>query len=629
MGGDELLGGVLVEVLQTFGDGKHDPTVLNVHLDDLQVGLLAFLEVVLGFVQLGDAEVADGHEAFEVLAHLHDHAMVQHAADVALEGMTHGVFLGQRGPWVISHLLDTQADATLAGVDVQDLDLDAVTAFEHFLGMTHAPGPAHVRDVDQAVDAVFHLDEGAEVGQVADFALNDRTNRIPLDEGNPGIALALLETQADLLVFLVDLQDHDVDFIADRNDLGRMLDVPRPTHLTDVDQALDTTFQLHEGAVVGDGDHASANDSLFGVTLVDVVPGIGLELLQTEADPFALLLEVQHLDLDLLADGDNFARVRDAAPAQVGDVQQAVDAAEIDEGAEVGDVLDHARAHLALFELGDEGALLLFTLLLEYDPPGDNYVPPTLVLLDDAALDFLADHIFQVRNLAQGNLAAGQERVHTPQLDHQSTLDSPVDGAGHDIAGLVRDLDLVPDLQEVGPFLGEHDKPIQVFELFEEDVKSVVDRDTGGTEFLPADHAFTLEADVEQDFVVTNLDDRPLEDLAFLDVREGLFVLVDQAQHLVRVQIPFLTFFFEVVEVDDAVGIILGAQTRRGGRRKNFGGGGPGGALVVVILATGFRGRFRGALRRADRCSLLGLFAHLVGIGIGVGGHERLPPSDR
>jgi hypothetical protein len=42
----------------------------------------------------------------------------------------------------------------------------------------------------------------------------------------------------------------------------------------------------------------------------------------------------------------------DPAPGHVGDVQQAVDAAEVDERAEVGDVLDHARAELTDLDLG-------------------------------------------------------------------------------------------------------------------------------------------------------------------------------------------------------------------------------------------------------------------------------------
>jgi hypothetical protein len=43
-----------------------------------------------------------------------------------------------------------------------------------------------------------------------------------------------------------------------------------------------------------------------------------------------------------LVDLDHVGRVVDPAPGHVGDVQQAVDAAEVDERAEVGDVLDRA-----------------------------------------------------------------------------------------------------------------------------------------------------------------------------------------------------------------------------------------------------------------------------------------------
>src|SRR2546427_2033793 len=43
--------------------------------------------------------------------------------------------------------------------------------------------------------------------------------------------------------------------------------------------------------------------------------------------------------------------MRDAAIAHVGDVQQAVHTAQVDEGAEIGDVLDDALPHLADLQL--------------------------------------------------------------------------------------------------------------------------------------------------------------------------------------------------------------------------------------------------------------------------------------
>jgi hypothetical protein len=53
-------------------------------------------------------------------------------------------------------------------------------------------------------------------------------------------------------------------------------------------------------------------------------------------------LILDDLHLDRLADRQNLGRMVDAAPRDVGDVQQAVDAAQIDERTVVGDVLDDA-----------------------------------------------------------------------------------------------------------------------------------------------------------------------------------------------------------------------------------------------------------------------------------------------
>ena len=55
----------------------------------------------------------------------------------------------------------------------------------------------------------------------------------------------------------------------------------------------------------------------------------------------------------------------DAAPGHVGDVQQAVDAAQVDERAVVGDVLDEAVDDLAFREAGDDLRALLGAALFE------------------------------------------------------------------------------------------------------------------------------------------------------------------------------------------------------------------------------------------------------------------------
>ena len=88
-------------------------------------------------------------------------------------------------------------------------------------------------------------------------------------------------------------------------------------------------------------------------------PRAGRLLLEAQGDLLLLLVHVEDVDLELLVDLDHLVRVGDAAPAHVGDVQQAVDAAQVDEGAELGDVLDDALADLARLDLGEQLVLHL------------------------------------------------------------------------------------------------------------------------------------------------------------------------------------------------------------------------------------------------------------------------------
>ncbi len=172
-------------------------------------------------------------------------------------------------------------------------------------------------------------------------------DRVLERQDHPRILLGLLHAEGDLLLGLVDLEHHRLDGLADADDLRRVPDVAGPAHLGDVDQALDARLELDEGAVVGDRDDLALDAGADRVLGGDVLPRVALELLHAEADALALPVDVEDLDLDFVADLHHLGRVRDAAVRHVGDVEQAVHAAEVDERPEVGDVLDDALPHLA------------------------------------------------------------------------------------------------------------------------------------------------------------------------------------------------------------------------------------------------------------------------------------------
>src|SRR5690606_34254835 len=114
-----------------------------------------------------------------------------------------------------------------------------------------------------------------------------------------------LHAERDLLLLRVDLQHHRFDLIAQRDDLARVSDVPRPAHLGDVDQPLNTLLQLDERAVVRDRYDTTAHPGTDRVLLVDVRPRVLLELLEAERKPLTLPIDVEDLHIELLADRDD------------------------------------------------------------------------------------------------------------------------------------------------------------------------------------------------------------------------------------------------------------------------------------------------------------------------------------
>ena len=107
-------------------------------------------------------------------------------------------------------------------------------------------------------------------------------------------------------------------------------------------------LELDEGAVVGDVGDAALDLGAERVFGGDALPRILVELLHAERDALRLGVDADDLHLHGLADRQDVGGMVDALPGDVGDMQEAVDAAEIDERAVIGDVLDDAVDDLAL-----------------------------------------------------------------------------------------------------------------------------------------------------------------------------------------------------------------------------------------------------------------------------------------
>src|ERR1043165_3763526 len=217
-------------------------------------------------------------------------------------------------------------------------------------------------------------------------------------------------------------------------------------------------------------------------------------------------------------------------------MQQAVDAAQIDERAVVGDVLDDPLEDLALGECLQGVLLLLGVLLFEQRLAGEHDVAALLVDLDHAHAQFLAAQRIEVAHRANVDLRAGQEGAH-PNVDGEAALDPLDDAADHDLALGVGLLDLVPDLHLFGFFTREDDVTLAIFGALEQDVDDIarLDRDLASfvQEFGGLNDAFRLVAHVDDDFRGSDLENRSLDALAFRDVAEAVIVAFEELLELV------------------------------------------------------------------------------------------------
>src|ERR671919_2843266 len=342
-----------------------------------------------------------------------------------------------------------------------------------------------------------------------------------------------LEGEREPAALRVHLDDLRLDGLSLRDDLPRVLDVVIG-QLGDVHEALDPGQDLDEGAERHDLRHAALDDVPLVVGVDDLLPRIGLGLLEPERDALALAVDVQDLDPHLLSDLEQLGGVVDVAPRKLGNVDEPVDALEVDEGAEVDDVRDRPLDDVAGREAIENRLPHLLALLLEDRTAREDDVVPAAVELDHLAAQRLAHELVEVLDAADVHERSGQEAAHA-EVEDETALDDLDHDALDGLAALGCALDPLPRHLEARALLGEDEPSLGVLLCHHERIDLVaqlhlvgrVDRAAYG-ELGDRDDAFGLVADVDEDLVLVDADDLAAHDLALVDDGEGRVVVGDQ-----------------------------------------------------------------------------------------------------
>src|SRR5262249_37230837 len=218
-----------------------------------------------------------------------------------------------------------------------------------------------------------------------------------------------------------------------------------------------------------------------------------------------LAIELEDAHVDLVADLDDFRRMLDALPRHVRDVQQAVDAAEVDERTVVGEVLDRAAHDRAFLQVLHERAALGGELLLDDRTTRNNDVVALLVELDDLELEWLVFEIGRVAHRAHVDERARQERPDVLDLDREATLHATGDDAGDDLGIVESGLEARPGAGTLGLLAGQAGFPGAVFHGVERDLDLIallhLDLAAFVLELVDRDDRLGLEAYVDDDDV--------------------------------------------------------------------------------------------------------------------------------
>ena len=153
-------------------------------------------------------------------------------------------------------------------------------------------------------------------------------------------------------------------------------------------------------------------------------------------------------------------------------MQQAVDAAQVDERAVIGQVLHHAGDHRALGQVLQRGALADLDLLFHRHLARDHHVSAAAVELDDLDRNVLSHQGVQVVHRARIGLRSRHEGLDA-YVHRQPALDPPQHASGDDELLLVGLVQVVPDAQARGPRMREQHVALRLLAVVDHHIHHV------------------------------------------------------------------------------------------------------------------------------------------------------------
>src|SRR5699024_4154116 len=144
--------------------------------------------------------------------------------------------------------------------------------------------------------------------------------------------------------------------------------------------------------------------------------------------------EFEYFDLDLFANLQQLGRMANTTPGHVRDMQQPIDAAQIDKGTVIGDVFDNALEYQPFFERFKQALALFAHAFFEHGTTRQHNVVTFAIQLDDLEFDGLPLVGGGILDRTQVNQGTRQEGTNAICHDRHTTFDTAYNGTGNVLA---------------------------------------------------------------------------------------------------------------------------------------------------------------------------------------------------
>ena len=242
----------------------------------------------------------------------------------------------------------------------------------------------------KTINSAINTDEYTKIGNRTDFTGNNVTLLMCCREFVPWVGATLLHTKGNSTTLRVHIQHHNFYFVADMADFSGVDVFVSPVHFGKVNKTFNTFFEFNKGTVICKVCDLTENTGSHRIAADQIQPWIITQLLQTKGNTTAFLVKLEYPCFNFIADIQHFRWVLDSLPCKIGDMQQSVQTAQINECTVICKVLDDTFNHLTFFQGIKQFFSFFRKFIFNNGSARNNDVVFRLVQFDDFEIQFTA-----------------------------------------------------------------------------------------------------------------------------------------------------------------------------------------------------------------------------------------------